>query len=404
MLNNQNIIFFALPKFHGTYTSTSASIAKELAKSNRVLWVENPFTWKDIFSNKVAFLALLHQLGLAIRADKDNKKQISKSNKGIYFITPLPVLPINFLPHGWLYNQLSKLNHRIVLYSIKKSIRKMGFEKYIYINSYNFYYPNLSDLLNPFYKVYHCVDGMMRSYSLKHGKYLENILLSKVDLVITTSPQLKREKSVYHSNTYCIPNAADFQHCSKATQETTLVPPNVKQYGKNLIGYVGNIERRIDFPLLKKVMTNNPNWDLLMIGPTMSNYIPRWIYDVPNIHFVGKIPYAQLPNYLKALKVTLIPYKIDAISKTIFPLKLYEYLGAGKPVVATNFNTEILNPISDLVYVTDNSSAFERAINHALENDSKAIQTRRLALAEQNTWQERGKEFLSLLEKNVQLK
>ncbi len=393
-IKDQNIVFFALPRFDAKYTSASFYIARELAKNNRVLFVDNPFTLSDLLksSNK-------HQLKKRFRYQFSFGKNYFdwQGNTNLKILITPPILPINFLPKGGVYNLLSRINHRWVGKRIRKALKQLGWQQYLYVNSFNFYFPDLDRYLNPILSVYHCVDQLIKPYSKRHGVYLEKRLMEKVDLIITTSQALQEEKKKFNTNCYLVPNAADFEHSSKALDPNLEIPDTLEKLKKPLIGYLGAIERRMDFDLLVQVIRKHPEWTFVLAGPADAQYVPSEIHDFDHVVFTGAVPYAQVPAYLKAFDVALIPFKIDEVSRTIFPLKLYEYLGAGKPVVALNFNPDVLEPLKDIIYLADNVQSFEQGIVQALNENSEELLEKRLEIARQNTWESRGKAFAQIL-------
>lgn len=394
-MTNRNFIILALTKLEGEYTSTSAYIANEIGKHNNVLWVEKPITLKDLIKTIFKEKSIRYLRNILTIQQKEFK------DSTFWVLVPFLVFPINFLPKGFIYNLFSFINHQLLFYSIKHAIKKLQLEDYIYINSHNFYFPNISKMIKAKLNVYHCVDGMKRAYTLRHAPYLEKKLLNNSDLVITTSKQLRKDKLKYNSNTHFIANAADIQHSIKARLKAIKIPDVLKNNHSTNLGYIGNIERRIDFELLYNVMKRNPSWKLFMIGPIMKEYIPDYFETLDNIYFVGPVPYQQLPNYLKGLDITLIPYKVDNISNTIFPLKLYEYLGAGKPVITTNFNPDILSELSNELSIIKSISEFETAVKKYMRHNNADDINRRIAIAKKNTWVNRGTAFLKLLEINL---
>ncbi|MBC7913357.1 MAG: glycosyltransferase family 1 protein, partial [Pyrinomonadaceae bacterium] len=246
-LSNQYIFILGTTKFDNPYESASYIIAKELALTNHVFYIENPFTWKDYFKYKGS-------------AEFNLRKNLfSGASEGIIstnipnlkiVITP-PLLSINFLPEGKLYRFLLKINESIIVKRIKKVLRSYKIENYIYINSFNFHYPDIADSLKPLLQVYHCVDPLIMPFDRKHGLVSELNLLNKSQVVICTSKQLYEEKKSLNKNTYFIPNAADISHSSKALDDNLAIHESVAQLQKPVIGYFGNIERRMDFDLIK---------------------------------------------------------------------------------------------------------------------------------------------------------
>ncbi len=397
MLTNRDIIVLALPRWDGKYKSTSLQIARQLAKKNRVLYIDNPFTFVETVRNIRS--PQIKRRWRKFLPFSNGLTQIEIEGISLQNLTTPPVLPINALPEGIVYRFLAKINHRILGHRIQKAIKKLEFKNYIYINSFNFYYPDLDTYLKPVLSIYHCVDGMVRRYTLRHGPHLEKRLLKKVDLVISTSKALQTEKAKINPNSYFIPNAADFDLCSKALDERTKTPWEFSGLKKPIIGYFGNIERRIDYQLLKKIFERRTDWTLAMVGPVEMQFLPDWFTNLKNVKLFGAQPYHRLPEFLKGFDVAIIPFKIDEVSHTIYPLKLFEYLGGGKPVVSTLFNPDLLMPLQRVVYLAQDADHFEHLIRKAYNENSEMLVKERINIARQNTWQSRGEAFARLVQK-----
>lgn len=401
-MKNKDIIVLALPRFDGKYESASFNIAYELAKHNRVVFVDNPFTLKD----------LLLSIGTSHFKKRWRKflpfsrglMPLTKDGVKLHILVLPPILPINPLPKGFLYNSLSRFNHWLISRRIKKAIRYLNMQRFIYINSWNFYYPDLVQMLTPTLSVYHCVDAMIKPYSLRHGPYLEPRAASNVDFVVSTSRALQQKLKANNAHSYFIPNAADFEHSSKALLPRTEIPASLSGLKKPVIGYFGNIERRIDYELLKQVMEKRPDWTLALVGPIDRSYFPGWFEQLVNVILPGPQPYHQLPGFLKGFDAAIIPFKVDHVSRTIYPLKLFEYLGAGKPVVTTPFNPDVISMLKNIIYIAENADEFEQAIEKALRENSEIKIQQRWAVARKNTWDARGEEFSELIEQWLQNK
>lgn len=396
-LKNKHIFILGTAKFDGPYESTSYTVAKYLARDNQVYYIENPYTWRDYFREK--------------GQDSFNrrKEHFKSSSNGLIdtaianlkiVITP-PLLSINFLPENFIYRQILKINEAIIAKRIKKIAAEKGIRDLVYINSFNFHYPNISDLIKPALSVYQCVDPLIIPFDMKHGITSEPIVVRKSDLVVCTSRQLYREKKQVNPETYFVANAADISHSSKALDENLSIHPEVAAIASPRIGYFGNIERRMDFPLLQQVAKDNPEKNFVFVGPVSPEFIPEWFYNVPNIHLIGRQPYEQMPAIIKGFDIAMIPFKKDDVSSTIFPLKLFEYLGAGKPVIATDFNPDLAEFTKDTVQYCADAASFNRAIATELSEESPQKVKLRLAVAEENTWDNRLKGFSELLESKL---
>nr|MBC7613292.1 glycosyltransferase [Pseudopedobacter sp.] len=152
-----------------------------------------------------------------------------------------------------------------------------------------------------------------------------------------------------------------------------------------------------DYPLLEKLFKANPDKNFVFVGPYHEESIPDWWYQTSNVHLIGRLPFEDLPSVLKGFDVAIIPFKKDEVSNTIFPLKLFEYLGSGKPVVISNFNKDLKEFTHDTVPFCIDAEDFTLNITEALNHDNEDKVKARIAVAEENTWERRMKEFSNLL-------
>ncbi|MBB6109299.1 Glycosyltransferase involved in cell wall bisynthesis [Mucilaginibacter lappiensis] len=395
-LKNRHIIIFSQMQFDGRLESTNYTMAKHLAKDNYVYYVDRPFTWKDYIKfrdtkeYKIRKPHFFSSTNSYIQTDIPNLKII---------ISP-PVPSINMLPEGVFYRAAVKFNEGIVAKRLKKVIKHLNIKDYIYINSYNYTYPTFHQLIKPVLTVYHCVDPLVEEYQIRHGLISEDIVVKSVDLVICTSKQLRDSKKKLNSNSFFIPNAANITHSQKALDPQLSVAAILADIKKPVIGYFGNIERRIDYDLLTEVLQQNPDKNFVFVGPIDIDYSDHAIFKAPNISLKGAVPYEEMPAVLKGFDVAIIPFKKDGVSNAIFPLKLFEYLGSGRPVVSTDFNIDLREFTGDTVAYCSNANEFSEALNTAL-NDTSDLQQKRLAIAAENTWEHRILEIENLLALNL---
>jgi teichuronic acid biosynthesis glycosyltransferase TuaH len=134
------------------------------------------------------------------------------------------------------------------------------------------------------------------------------------------------------------------------------------------------------------------------VGPIEPEYLKKISNDTPNLHLISQVPYCEMPSVLKGFDVAIIPFKRDEVSHTIFPLKLFEYLGSGRPVISTDFNTHLDEFTFGTVPFCKNAQEFSDAIKDALQNDSEEKKQSRLNAAKENTWNKRLTEFSNILE------
>ncbi|MEO6684361.1 MAG: glycosyltransferase [Dyadobacter sp.] len=384
-LKGQQIIIFGLPRFDSLIESTNYTTAKLLARENKVYYVDNPFTIKD-------YLLLRKSNEYKIRKDHISlwdTSMVDTDIPNLKVIIPPILFSINFLPEGNLFRLALRLNESLITRKLRAIIAKYKIKDFIYINSFNFHYPDLAEKINPSLTIYHCLDPMVLAFNRKHGVVSEDRLVRTSDLVICSSKQLYSEKIKDNPNSYFIANAANLEHSSKALSPELPVYQSIADLKKPVIGYFGAIERRIDYQLLEEVIKKNPDKSFVFVGPEDKQFIPDWFYNAENVFFTGSVSYEHMPAVIKGFDVALIPFKKDDVSNSIFPLKLFEYLGAGKPIVAIDFNPDLNEFTKGYVEFCSNPESFSEAIISALKNDNAQLKAERVAVAADNTWESR---------------
>lgn len=393
VLKDNVIILLANTRFDSEIKATSLFVARNLSKNNKVYFIDYPFTIKDYLK------------GINSAETKDRTAKFSLFSDGLLdtdlpnlkiIIIP-PLIPINFLPEGKAFRFALKFNEFIISTRIKKILRKNNILEFIYINSFNFHYPNIARQIRPALEIYHCVDPMIIPYDMKHGVTSENQLVKESDLVICTSKALHNEKKKQNQHTYFVPNATDSSLAEKTLDPGLSNHIKIADLPKPIVGYLGTIERRIDYELIEHIVTKNPDKTFVLAGPVIGNYVPDSLYAKPNLYIIGPVPYLEVPQMIKSFDVAMIPFKKDEVSKTIFPIKLFEYLSAGKPVIVTDFNPDLRDFTADLVDYCCDAVSFNNAINHALENNSPLKAVKRRDLAKRNTWENRTDQIAEII-------
>lgn len=394
---SSDIICFSLSRWDAPISSPALSLAKEFAKKNRVFYIDHPFSWKDLIAERNAPQVRLREKALLRR--KDIYTSPAGFPPNLTIVTPPLSYPVNFLPPGKLYEWFSRINESRLQKTLRTVIRENSIREYIFINFFDpFFLRKLPEDIKPMKMVYQSMDDISQvGYTRRHGIRLEKEIIREADITLCTSMELTRLHAALSPNVHYHPNAADTTIFRKALTETLPVPEDMRELGKRIIGFTGSIEYRTDFELLKKLASYHQDKILFFVGPVQGDeHIRSGLHKMPNVIFAGARNINELPAYLQHFDCAIIPYKINKLTKSIYPLKINEYLAAGKPVVATHFSEDIY-AFRDSAYIVNTSHEFCRAIDKAIFEDNAEKRTLRARVAEQHTWGKRVEQFWEII-------
>jgi glycosyltransferase involved in cell wall biosynthesis len=192
-------------------------------------------------------------------------------------------------------------------------------------------------------------------------------------------------------------HAADISLFAKALDPDLPLPEDIAGIPSPRVGVVGVHDERLDVDALVTIAREEPSWHVILVGPVQPGDVDEAaLRELPNVHLLGGKTLEELPAYLKALDVALIPYKVNELTRNIFPLKLYEYLAAGLPVVAGNLPE--LAPFSDRVALATSPREYVSLVRAALASDDAEARAARSACAAENSWDKRVEEISDLVE------
>lgn len=239
--------------------------------------------------------------------------------------------------------------------------------------------------------VYDCIDEWAGFF--EPGRTRDNVsrndeaLCRGSDLVFVTSRTLLERRSPLNANTHLVSPAADFPHFRKAGLDETPLPSEMAALPRPVIGLAGMLDGRVDLAILDRLATAHPEWTVALVGPVWDNLDVSRLRARPNVRLLGGKTVEELPGYIRGFDVCIVPYVIDDFTRNIFPLKLYEYLASGKPIVATR--VPAIAEHADLVRIADEPDGFVRAAEAAVAERDAELGRRRVSLASENTWEHR---------------
>jgi glycosyltransferase involved in cell wall biosynthesis len=243
------------------------------------------------------------------------------------------------------------------------------------------------DKLNERAVVYDCMDELSQfKFAPPEIVTREQQLLARADVVFTGGRRMCQSKSRFNNNCHFYGCGVDVQHFSKARSPQTEVPADI-QFGDGtfVLGYFGVVDERLDYELIGKLAQANPNWHIAMVGPACK-VDPVTFPQSPNLHWLGRREYSQLPNYVKGWDVCLMPFAMNEATEFINPTKALEYMATGTPIVSTPVPDVVSNFGSVVKIAATHQEFIELCRKETLQPDESAI-ARGIQMAQDNQWE-----------------
>lgn len=262
-----------------------------------------------------------------------------------------------------------------------------------------YYKPSRSNLL-----VYHCVDDIQTQPGMNSVDITswESQLCERSDVVFTTSPALQESRHRLNQRTFYFPNVADHVHFARALSDDLKIPEDLASIPAPRIGFIGAISQyKLDFQLLVEMVARTPHYSWVMVGPVgegEGSTDLSMFRGLRNVHFLSTRPYQELPALLKGFDVAILPLQKNAYTHSMFPMKFFEYLGAGVPVVASDIDS--LLPYAEVAtLVSPQPDPFLQAINNVvLRCPDFEERQHRSSFASQFNYRSRTKAMLECIE------
>lgn len=311
---------------------------------------------------------------------------------GVMVLSPL-VLPVHS------YATIRAVNAWMLRARVRQVVRSLGFHRPV-LWAYVPQAEVLLDVLKPELVVYHCVDDIAAQEGIHSSSFdaAERRLVGRADLVIASAPALAERMRPLSVNVLYAPNVADTRTFAAAL-EPGPIDAALAALPEPRIVFVGAIaENKLDFELIAGAAAARRDWTWALVGPVGLGYPQTDISPVevqPNVHFLGPRAHADLPAFLRGAAAGVIPYRHSRLTASVFPMKVYEYLAAGLPVVATGLPS--LRGVEDVALV-DGVEQMLDAIEQALADDSPERRRARSAAALGHSWEARLAEIGVALE------
>ena len=230
--------------------------------------------------------------------------------------------------------------------------------------------------------IYDCVDNWSEFKGAFHNlAQAEADLLQRADVVFSTAELLQDRLSRRHSRTFLVPNGVDVEGYQRALAGPLSLPADAAAIAGPRIGFIGNVAHWVNLELVLRILPRRPDWQFIFVGPWQRPEKPP---QAPNFHWLGARDYEQIPHYIAAFDVCLIPFEDNELTRAVDPLKLYEYLAVGKPVVSTPLPRVL--PFGHVIEIASQPQAFEDAIARALADGTPQRNAERQRSISAHSW------------------
>jgi len=379
MLQNQVMVFFGVNPWD-SLVQRPQHLARGFSRHNQVVYVDP--TAFSVFTR----LALSLQGDLSTRGWLPRLRHLTDS---LHVLTPPPLFPLSLWSNG-----TNRLNARAASHLLARVLKRLGLRAGILWTSspQHHLFPELvpADLV-----CYDCLDNFPAFYPGRRARLLaeqERDLLGKAQVTFVTDPSLESKCRSRCQRVHLLPNAVAPQFLNGRTLPC---PAQISSLPRPVIGCAGTFSHWVDLSLLRSLAAARPAWSFVMVGPCAGLAAPS---GPPNLHFPGEKRHDDLPAWLDAMDVCLIPFIPGELTRSVNPVKLYEYLARGKPVVAAD--TQALRPFAKFCALATGPEGFLTAIEAALAESGRAKIRRRqrgMRFAADNTWEHRLREAGGIL-------
>jgi len=393
MLINRDIIVVGIQAWDIPIGSNCKNIAAELAKNNRVLYVNSPLDRISRFRERKS-----PNIRKRINILKSGKPELLEISTNLWNLYPGTLLEsINWISSPTLFDWLNRINNKRFAGQIQQAIDLLGFKNYLIFNDSDMFRSfYLKEYLQPDTYIYYTRDNLIAvDYWKKQGIRIEALHMKKADLVVANSTYLAALAKEFNPNSYYVGQGCDVSMFDRKL--VTTVPTDIREIPKPIIGYIGALlSLRLDLKVLEFIAVSRPDWNVVLVGPEDETFRNSRLHQLENVWFLGNKTGNELPSYLQNFDVAINPQVLSPVTIGNYPRKIDEYLAMGKPTVATK--TEAMSVFADYTYLAESKEEYITCIEKALLEDSALLSRQREVFAKQHTWENNVREIANAIQ------
>ena len=313
-----------------------------------------------------------------------------RDNITVYRLPPV-------LPFFYKCRAINRINQKKIAKFVREKMKEHGFHNPL-LWVYSPVTVDCVDRIPHSGLVYDCVDRHSAYGGLMNPAQVDAMeleLAAKTDMTFATAASLAARLQKAQPKAQFIPNGANFERFFEATKPQP-VPEDMKNIAHPVFGFVGALQTCIEYGFVEQAAKARPDWNFVWIGNEKPGVELSALRALPNVHFLGVKPNAELPKYLAQFDVCLNLFDAGPLSKDVSPLKFYEYLATGKPIVSTRQPDQILQ-FADIIHIADDAEGFILACQAALEDTQPARTQARIEAGRSSSWDARVGEICAVL-------
>lgn len=382
-LRGRDIVCVGFADWDADLWTNQHHLMSRLAGENKVLFVESlGLRRPQLAGRDISRILRRVRRGLAPPRTSD----------GVHVLSPL-VIPLH------RSRMVRALNTRLLSTLVGRAARRLGMSRPI-LWAYVPQAEVLIDALDPSLIIYHCVDDIAAQERIDTASFraAEERFARRADLVLASAPALAERLRALSGNVLYAPNVADTELFATAAAPGPLDPAMAALPAPRIVFTGAIVSIKVDMGLLVELARLRPSWSFALVGPVGPGD-PRTdvsaLTGEPNIHLLGSRAYEQLPDVLRSADAGLIPYARNELTHSIFPMKVYEYLAAGLPVVATPLPALVDIPG---VETAADAQAMAAVLENVLAGESPQRRAERSRAAAANSWETRLEEIAAAVD------